>query len=127
MKILVVEDEKNIQLVLKYNLELDGNEVLLAGNGQEALSMANESIDLILMDVMMPVMNGLDACRKLKESPRTEAIPVFMLTAKSQISDIEAAFQAGANDYLTKPFEPAELAQRIQNMLAKYRKSLENG
>ena len=121
MKILIVEDEQNLQLILKYNLELDGNEVVVAGNGQEGLDLVDDSIDLILMDVMMPVMNGLDACRKLKADSKTQQIPIFMLTAKSQISDIEAAFEAGANDYLTKPFEPAKLAERINNLLAKYR------
>jgi len=127
MKILVVEDENNLQLVLKYNLELDGNEVLLADNGQECLDLVDDSIDLILMDVMMPVMHGIDACKQLKGDPKTQNIPVFMLTAKSQINDIEAAFQAGANDYLTKPFEPAELAERIQSKLAKYRGSKKDG
>jgi len=123
MKILIVEDEQNLQLILKYNLELDGNEVVVAGNGQEGLDLVDDSIDLILMDVMMPVMNGLDACRKLKADSKTQQIPIFMLTAKSQISDIEAAFEAGANDYLTKPFEPAKLAERINILVEKYRKS----
>jgi DNA-binding response OmpR family regulator len=127
MKILIVEDEQNLQLILKYNLELDGNEVLIAGNGQEALDLIDDSIDLVLMDVMMPVMNGLEACNKLKADSKTKHIPVFMLTAKSQISDIEAAFQAGADDYLTKPFEPSKLAARINHLLEKFRKSQQNG
>jgi len=127
MKILIVEDEKNLQLVLKYNLEMDGNEVVCAGDGQEGLSMVDETIDLVLMDVMMPVMNGLDACRQLKANPKTKDIPVFMITAKSQLNDIEAAFQAGANDYLTKPFEPEQLSSRIKSMLAKFRSTQKDG
>ena len=127
MKILIVEDEKNLQLILKYNLEMDGNEVVCAGDGQEGLSMVDETIDLVLMDVMMPVMNGLDACRQLKANPKTKDIPVFMITAKSQLNDIEAAFQAGANDYLTKPFEPEQLSSRIKSMLAKFRSTQKDG
>ena len=125
MKILVVEDEARIRTVLKYNLELDGHEVALAENGQQALEIVSTAQpELILLDIMMPVMGGLAACEKLKADPNTKEIPIFMLTAKSQINDIEDAFKAGADDYLTKPFEPAELSEKIQRKMETYRKKL---
>lgn len=124
MKILIVEDEANIRFVLKYNLELDEHEVVLAENGQEGVAAADESIDLILMDIMMPVMNGLEAVKKLKGNPATKDIPIFMLTAKSQFKDIEKAFKTGADDYITKPFDPSELNAKIQKRLELYRKKL---
>ncbi len=124
MKILIVEDDSNIRYILKYNLELDDHEVVLAENGQEAVAVADESIDLILMDIMMPVMNGLEAVKKLKGNPATKDIPIFMLTAKSQFKDIEKAFKTGADDYITKPFDPSELNAKIQKRLELYRKKL---
>ena len=123
MKILVVEDEANIRHILKYNLELDGNSVILAENGQQALDQMSEKPELVLLDVMMPVMNGLEACKILKADPATKDIPVFMITAKSQINDIEEAFRVGADDYLTKPFDPDALSDRINSKLENFRKS----
>ena len=123
MKILVVEDEANIRHILKYNLELDGHSVILAENGQPALDKMNEKPELILLDIMMPVMNGLETCKVLKADPATQDIPVFMLTAKSQINDIEEAFRVGADDYLTKPFDPDALSDRINAKLENFRTS----
>lgn len=123
MKILVVEDEAYIRHILKYNLELDGHSVLLAENGEEALEQMQEKPDLVLLDIMMPVLNGLETCAKLKSNPKTKDIPVFMLTAKSQINDIEEAFRVGADDYLTKPFDPDTLSERINSKLENFRKS----
>jgi len=122
MKVLVVEDEANIRQVLKYNLELDGYDVILANNGEEALKKVQDGPELILLDIMMPGIGGIEACRRLKEDPATSSIPIFMLTAKSQIDDIEKAFKAGADDYLTKPFEPKELSTKISIKLENYRK-----
>jgi len=123
MKILVVEDEANIRHILKYNLELDGHSVVLAENGQQALEQMSEKPELVLLDLMMPVMDGLETCKKLKADPATKNIPVFMLTAKSQIRDIEEAFRVGADDYLTKPFDPDALSDRINTKLENFRKS----
>lgn len=123
MKILVVEDEANIRHILKYNLELDGHTVLLAENGEVALEQMDEKPDLVLLDIMMPVLNGLDTCTRLKANPETKDIPVFMLTAKSQLNDIEEAFRVGADDYLTKPFDPDVLSERINTKLENFRKS----
>ncbi len=123
MRILVVEDEANIRHILKYNLELDGHSVILAENGEEALAKMTESPELILLDIMMPVLSGLETCKILKNDPETKDIPVFMLTAKSQITDIEGAFRVGADDYLTKPFDPDVLSSRIEAKLENFRKS----
>ena len=113
MRILIVDDEDNIRFVLKYNLELDGHTILEARNGEEALNLVKEKPDAILLDVMMPVMNGLEVCQTLKGNPDTKETPIIMLTAKSQLIDIEDAFRAGADDYLTKPFEPDEISAKI--------------
>jgi len=126
MKILVVEDEANIRQVLKYNLELDGYDVITANDGTEALEKVKEAPGLILLDIMMPRMGGLEVCKRLKKDPATSDIPIFMLTAKSQLNDIEEAFRAGADDYLTKPFEPRELNAKIKKKLENYRKKLKD-
>jgi len=118
MHILIVDDEDNIRFVLKYNLELDGHTVVEAKHGEEALEVASQDLDLILLDVMMPTMNGIEACQKLKQNPHTKDIPIVMLTAKSQLLDIEEAFRAGADDYLTKPFEPDEISNKIETKLS---------
>lgn len=123
MKILVVEDEANIRYILKYNLELDGHSVVFAENGEQCLDIVDDSVELILLDIMMPVMNGIETCKALKSDLQTKHIPVFMLTAKSQLNDIETAFKAGADDYLTKPFEPSELNEKIQKKLDNFRKT----
>lgn len=118
MHILIVDDEENIRFVLKYNLQLDGHTVIEAKNGEEAIGLAQNELDLILLDVMMPKMNGIQACQELKANSDTKDIPIIMLTAKSQLVDIEEAFRAGADDYLTKPFEPDEISSKIETKLA---------
>ncbi len=124
MKILVVDDEAHIRQLLKYNLQLDGHVVLLAENGKVALDKVKENPDLILLDIMMPEQDGLETCRLLKADVKTRDIPVFFLTARSQTTDIEKAFQAGGNDYLTKPFDPNTLNDIILQKYDKCRKSV---
>ena len=119
MKILVVEDEAYIRQILKYNLELDGHYVTLAINGQDALDKIDDTLDLILLDMMMPVMGGLELCVLLKSQPGTRCIPILMLTAKTQKDDIQEALDAGADGYLTKPFEPEFLSAHIEQELKK--------
>ena len=119
MKILVVEDEANIRQILKYNLELDGHEVSLAVNGRDALEKIVDVPDLILLDLMMPVMGGLELCGLLKSQPETRNIPILMLTAKTQEQDIREALNAGADGYLTKPFEPEIISSLIDQKLKK--------
>jgi len=119
--VLVIEDEKSIRMVLEYNLRLDGFEVYLAEDGPTGLELAREKKPkVILLDWMMPEMDGLEVLSELKYDKRTEHIPVFMLTAKGMIGDIERAFALGADDYITKPFEPVELGHTIKTKLKEY-------
>ena len=118
--ILVVEDEAHIRRVLEYNLKLDGFEVYLAEDGATGLKLAREnSPDLILLDWLMPVMNGLQVLAELKTDSSTEHIPVFMLTAKGMLNDVTQAIEMGADDYITKPFNPIQLGKTIREKLEK--------
>jgi len=116
-KILAVDDEKHIVRLVQINLEKEGYTVVTASNGREALEVAvAEKPDLIVMDVMMPEMDGLEALAKLKEGDATANIPVIMLTAKAQDSDVFRGWQSGADLYLTKPFNPAELITFVKRI-----------
>jgi len=118
--ILVVEDEAHIRRVLEYNLKLDGFEVYLAEDGATGLKLAREnSPDIILLDWLMPVMNGLQVLAELRADSSTEHIPVFMLTAKGMLNDVTQAIEMGADDYITKPFNPVQLGKTIKEKLEK--------
>lgn len=120
--VLVIEDEERIRTVLKYNLELDGFEVYLAEDGQAGLELASEKRpDLILLDWMMPGLDGLQVLSKLKNDERTKGIPVFMLTAKSMMAEVGRALYEGADDYITKPFDVVELGQILKDKLERTR------
>ena len=120
--ILVIEDEERIRTVLKYNLELDGFEVYLAEDGQAGLELASEKRpDLILLDWMMPGLDGLQVLSELKNDERTKGIPVFMLTAKSMMAEVGRALYEGADDYITKPFDVVELGQILKDKLERTR------
>ena len=122
--ILVVEDEAHIRRVLEYNLKLDGFEVYLAEDGATGLKLAREnSPDVILLDWLMPVMNGLQVLAELKTDGNTEHIPVFMLTAKGMLNDVTQAIEMGADDYITKPFNPIQLGKTIREKLEKCAKA----
>jgi two-component system alkaline phosphatase synthesis response regulator PhoP len=122
IKILVVEDEERIRAVLKYNLEFDGFEVHLAEDGKAGLQKAREiKPDLILLDWMMPEMDGLQVLSELKHDEATKDITVFMLTAKSMMGEVGRALYEGADDYLTKPFDVVELGQMLKEKLEKAR------
>ena len=117
-KILAVDDEKHIVRLVQINLQKEGYEVATASTGREALDRVGESRpDLIVMDVMMPEMDGFEALKKLKENPETRDIPVIMLTAKAQDADVFRGWQSGADLYLTKPFNPAELLSFVKRLL----------
>jgi len=117
-KILVVEDDPHIRHILKFRLERVGYQVSTAENGQEGLDKVHEEMpDLVLLDVMMPVMDGREVCRRIKSQFNTSHIPIIMLTAKADIHDKVEGLGDGANDYLTKPYEPKELLLRVQNIL----------
>lgn len=118
-RVLVVDDELPNRLYLRKLLEARGCEVFDADDGPSALSVAFTKVpDLILVDVMMPEMNGFELCALLSDEPRTATIPVIMVTAKSKIEDIETGFELGAMDYIRKPFNPRELVLRVGNALA---------
>lgn len=119
-KILVVDDDIDSLKLIGLMLQRNGYEVVAANAGNQALSKAlSEHPDLIILDVMMPDMNGYEVCRKLRANPETKEIPIIMFTAKTMIDDKVAGFEAGADDYLTKPTHPAELASRVKAMLAR--------
>ena len=116
----MVDDEEHIRTVLEYNLKLDDFEVHLAADGRIGLELAREKRpDVILLDWMMPETDGLEVLSELKHDQRTEHIPVFMLTAKGMLSDVDQAFDAGIDDYITKPFNPIQLGKIIRQKLEK--------
>jgi two-component system response regulator MprA len=116
MRILVADDERAVREALERALRLEGYEVELAADGQEALfSMARRGVDAIVLDVLMPVMDGLEMCRKLRRQGNTT--PVLMLTARHEVSDRVAGLDAGADDYLVKPFALEELLARLRALL----------
>lgn len=122
-KILIAEDERDIRDLIAFTLRFAGHEVFTAANGEEAVETAPRvNPDLILMDVRMPRMTGYEACRVLKASPDLKDIPVVFLSAKGQESEIQQGLDAGAEDYLLKPFAPDQLTTRVKSILAKFGK-----
>ncbi len=116
-KILVVDDERQIVKLVEINLRKAGYDVICAYDGVEALEkVQSDRPDMIVLDVMMPRMNGFDVLKKLQSNPDTEQIPVIMLTAKAQDADIFAGWQSGVSSYLTKPFNPRELLTFVQRI-----------
>jgi DNA-binding response OmpR family regulator len=117
-KILVVDDDPNALRLIGYALQRQGYEVIVAQNGQEALAKTqSEKPSLIILDIMMPTMDGYEVLRQLRASSSTSRLPVILFTAKSQVGDKIAGFEAGADDYLTKPVTPAELIARVKALL----------
>ena len=126
-KILVVDDTKDILLVVSRRLQSWGYEPITAESGEEGLRLAQEHLpDLILLDIMMPKMKGRDACAKLKADPKTAHIPVIFLTALGLADHIKAGMDLGADDYIVKPFEPAELKERIAICLARHKQQAQS-
>ena len=122
-KILIAEDERDIRDLITFTLGFAGFEVVAASNGEEAVNLARQEIpDLILMDVRMPRMTGYEACAIMKADAKLKDIPVIFLSAKGQDSEIQTGLQAGAADYLLKPFAPDQLTERIQTVLARFGK-----
>lgn len=120
-KILIAEDEPDIRELVAFTLRFAGYEVVVAANGEEAVEQARREVpDLILMDVRMPRLTGYDACRLIKADPALADIPVVFLSAKGQDAEIQTGLQAGADEYLLKPFAPDHLTQRVRSILAKY-------
>ena len=122
-KILIAEDERDIRDLVAFTLRFAGHEVVAVGNGAEAVDAAlQEMPDLILMDVRMPRMTGYEACEKMKADPKIKDIPVVFLSAKGQDSEISTGLNAGAAEYLLKPFAPMELTQHVSELLVKFQK-----
>ncbi len=118
MKILITDDEEPIRELIKYNVEKAGFETVCAENALQAVQLARtQSPSLILLDLMLPDMSGLDACRILKGDEATKSIPIIMVTAKTEEADIVTGLELGADDYVTKPFSPKILVARIQSVL----------
>lgn len=117
-RILVVDDEVDLVETVRFSLELEGYEVLVAFNGEEALNQARkESPDLILLDLMLPKLDGYKVCRLLKFDERYKHIPILMLTAKTQEKDKATGMETGADEYITKPFDMDELMKKVKNYL----------
>jgi two-component system phosphate regulon response regulator PhoB len=116
--ILVVEDEEDIRELLKYNLEKEGYQIFGAATGEEALQAVRRRLpDLILLDLMLPGIDGLEVCRRIKSDPQARHLPIIMLTAKGEETDIVTGLELGADDYVTKPFSPRVLVARLRAAL----------
>jgi two-component system phosphate regulon response regulator PhoB len=120
--ILIADDDPDIRDLVAFKLEQAGFDVTAVDNGSAALAAArSEPPDLAVLDVMMPGMSGIDVCRELRGDQRTAALPIILLTARAQETDVEAGFGAGADDYVIKPFSPRELVSRVEAVLARAR------
>jgi two-component system phosphate regulon response regulator PhoB len=116
--ILLVEDDPDIRHLVAYKLTKGGFDVIEAGDGLAALRAARQTPpDLVILDVRLPGMSGLEVCRELRSGPHTARTPIIMLTARARSQDLEQAYAAGATDYVVKPFSPRELQARVENAL----------
>jgi DNA-binding response OmpR family regulator len=121
-RVLVADDDRDIRDLVVFKLEQAGYDVLGVDDGLAALEEARrQRPDLLLLDVMMPGLSGLDVARQVRADPGTADVPIIMLTAKAQESDVETGFAHGADDYVIKPFSPRELVSRVQAVLSRRR------
>jgi len=117
-KILVVDDEIYIVHILDFSLGMEGYEVITALDGEQALDrMKAEKPDLVVLDIMMPKLDGYEVCKSIKSNPATKQTPVILLSAKGRNVDQKLGFDVGADDYITKPFSPRKLVERINQLL----------
>jgi DNA-binding response OmpR family regulator len=124
MTVLVIDDDPVIVKLLRVNFELEGFGVISAGDGREGVEAARrERPDVIISDIMMPVMNGLELVSTLKSDPATAQVPVILLSAKAQLADVQRGFELGADDYVTKPFDPIELVDKVTALAGAGRRS----
>jgi DNA-binding response OmpR family regulator len=118
--VLVADDEEDIRSLVAFRLERAGYEVITAADGEQALRLATTQLpDLIVLDIMMPKATGLEVTRSIREQAATKDIPVILLTARAQEADVTHGFDAGADDYVKKPFSPNDLHARVQALLAR--------
>ncbi|WP_334163206.1 phosphate regulon transcriptional regulator PhoB [Phenylobacterium sp.] len=123
--ILVVEDEDSLSTLLQYNLEKEGYDVAVAGDGEEALLLVDERLpDLIVLDWMLPKVSGIEVCRRIRQRPEARNVPIIMLTARGEETDRIRGLDTGADDYVVKPFSMTELAARIRAVLRRLRPGL---
>jgi phosphate regulon transcriptional regulator PhoB len=121
-RVLIVEDERDIRDLVLFHLEREGFQVSSASSGEEALrQVRHASPDLVLLDLMLPAMGGLEVCRRLRQDPATVALPIVMLTAKGEEVDRVLGLELGADDYIVKPFSPKELLARVRAVLRRAR------
>ena len=122
-KILIAEDERDIRDLIIFTLRFAGHDVIAVVNGEEAVEKAlAEKPDLVLMDVRMPRMTGYEACKKMKSEPSIKDIPVVFLSAKGQEAEVHAGLEAGATEYIIKPFSPDQLTDRVKVILGQFGK-----
>lgn len=122
--ILVVDDEEDILELVKYNLAREGYQVVCAATGEEAIAKAKRKLpDLILLDLMLPGIDGLEVCKLLRNDSKTAHIPIIMLTAKTEEADVVSGLEVGADDYITKPFSPRVLTARVRTVLRRKAKN----
>ncbi|MGD8412848.1 MAG: response regulator [Candidatus Latescibacterota bacterium] len=127
-KIVIIEDESDILEVIAYNLRREGYEVFESQDGEDGLSLIEKHApDLVVLDLMLPTIDGIELCRKLKSEPLTRAIPVIMVTAKGEETDIVLGLGVGADDYVPKPFSPKELTARVKAVLRRGKLKDETG
>ena len=123
-KILIAEDERDIRDLITFTLRFAGYEVTATTDGEEAYKTAQRILpDLILLDVRMPGMNGYDACKKIKANDKTQHIPVVFLSAKGQEAEVQTGIDAGAAEYIVKPFSPDQLTERVQAILENHKQT----
>ena len=120
MNVLVVDDDPDIRELVTFKLQHLGHNVATENDGEAGLAAVYESIpDLVLLDVMMPKLTGIEVCQRMRDDARSANIPVILITAKAQESDVERGFAAGCDDYIVKPFSPRELASRVEAVLSR--------
>jgi two-component system alkaline phosphatase synthesis response regulator PhoP len=116
--IVIIEDEEDIRELIRYNLDKEGYRVLTANSGEEGFELVMNSMpDLVVLDLMLPGIDGLEVCRKLKEEPKTRDIPIVMVTARGEEPDVVSGLELGAEDYVSKPFSPKVLVARVKTVL----------
>ncbi|WP_033317904.1 response regulator transcription factor [Streptomyces yerevanensis] len=119
-RVLIADDDADIRDLVAFKLVQSGHQVTAVEDGMAALQVMREQpLDLVLLDIRMPGMSGLDVCREVRAAPATASLPVILITARSQEGDVELGFAAGADDYIIKPFSPRELSSRVTAMLTR--------
>ncbi|HZJ06651.1 MAG TPA: response regulator [Nocardioidaceae bacterium] len=117
-RIVVADDDEDIRELVTFKLRQSGHQIVAVADGAAAVAACQESApDLVVLDVMMPGMSGLDACQVLRQNPALAQVPIILLTARAQEADIARGFRSGADDYVVKPFSPGELADRVAGVL----------